>query len=316
MMEPLFEPRRKTVRSAASVVIGTGMLLLLAFFALIIIFFVISAFSPSVVGQCIAVVEIDQSLSVEGAEPSLLSNGMPSSEDIAMTIEQLNTRGDVGAIVLVMNSGGGSVVATTEIYDAVKGLDKPSVAYFREVAASGAYYVSTGTDYIISDPNALTGSIGVITTFGEMSGLFEKLGINITTVKSGEFKDIGSSSRPVTDKELAILQSINEEVYNQFKSIIIENRGSKLDMTRFDEATDGRIMTGRQALSYGLVDELGNKKDAVLKAAELAGMDSASVDELRICTIPTTGYESSMLSLDSLIHEIQMQANTPKFSYG
>jgi protease-4 len=314
-MEPSFEPRKRLARPVGGVIIGTGLLLILAFFVLIVLFFVISAFTPSVVGQCVAVVEINQELSVEGAAPSVFSNGIPSSEDIATTIGSINGRDDIGAVVIVMNSGGGSVVATTEIYDAVKELDKPSVAYFREVAASGAYYVATGTDYIISDPNAITGSIGVITTFAEMSGLFEKVGINITTVKSGEFKDIGSPNREVTDAELEILQGINEEVYNEFKSIVLENRGSKLDMSKFANATDGRIMTGRQAISYGLVDELGNKQDAIMKAAELAGMEPQSIDDVRICAIPTTGTETSMFSLESLIRGIQMQGENPSISY-
>ncbi|MFH1785811.1 MAG: signal peptide peptidase SppA [Candidatus Micrarchaeota archaeon] len=314
-MEPHPENRKRSAKPSDRIILGTGLLLILGFFALLALFFLVSMFTPSLVGKCVAVVEINQPLTVEGAAPSLFSDGIAGSEQIAASIESLNNRDDVGAVVIVFNSGGGSVVATREIYDSVIDLNKPTVAYFREVAASGAYYIASGTDYIISDPNAITGSIGVITTLTEMSSLFEKIGINVTTVKSGKFKDIGSPYREFTDEEQAILQALNEEVYNEFKSIVIENRGSKLDMTKFENITDGRIMTGRQAVKVGLVDEVGNKKSAIMKAAELAGMSPQSYDEVRVCTVPTYGAESSMFGVDSLIKQLQLQTNNPSISY-
>ncbi|VVC03523.1 Peptidase family S49 [Candidatus Bilamarchaeum dharawalense] len=310
-MEPQSEIRRRSVKPSGGLILGTGLLLILAFVALIALFFIVSAFTPSMLGKCVAVMEINQPLVTEGASPSLLTSGIAGSEEIANNIDRLNKRDDVGAVVIVFNSGGGSVVATREIYDSVKALNKPKVAYFREVAASGAYYIATGTDYIVSNPNALTGSIGVITTIAEMQDLFEKIGINTTVIKSGKFKDIGSPYREMTPEEQQLLQAVNEEVYNEFKSIVVENRGSKLDMSKFENITDGRIMTGRQALKVGLVDQTGTKKDAIMKAAQLAGMNPTSYDDVRVCVVPSAGTDSSLFGLDSLIKTIEMKSNLP-----
>lgn len=314
-MEPQSDVRRRPAKPGTGIILGTGVVLVLAFIALIVLFFIISALTPNLVGKCVAVMTIDQELTTEGAPTSLFGDGIAGSEEIAYGLESLNKRDDVGAVVIVLNSPGGSIVATREVYDAVKGLDKPSVAYFREVAASGAYYVATGTDYIISDPNAITGSIGVITTFTEMEGLLDKLGINVTVVKSGKFKDIGSPYRNMTEEELEIIQSLNNEVFEEFKTIVLQNRGTKLDMNQFNNITDARIMTGRQALRVGLVDEVGNKKDAILKAAQLAGIEADSIDDVRVCSIPTSYGDSSVFSLESLVKRLETYSNIPKISY-
>jgi protease-4 len=164
--------------------IKTAGVLIGAFVVVIIVFFAFSSFSQSLVGKCVGVVTIDQEIATSGTPASLFSPGSPGSEEIADSIRQINQRPDVGAVVFVMNSPGGSVVATREIYDSVKSINKPKVAYFREVSASGSYYISTAADYIVSDPDAITGSIGVIATFTQMGGLFDKLGINTTSIRS------------------------------------------------------------------------------------------------------------------------------------
>lgn len=312
-MEP--EHRRHPARPPTNVIIGTGLLLAFAFAVVLFLFFIISALSPFLMGKCVAVVEIDNELTVEGASPSLFDNGYPSSEQLATSIESLNSREDVGAVLFVFNSPGGSVVATREVYAAVDGLNKPSVSYFRETAASGAYYVASGTDYIVSDPDALTGSIGVIATFAEMQGLFEKLGINVTTIKSGEHKDIGSSYRNMTDEEKAILQSVVDEVFQEFKGIVLQNRGDKLNRVRFDEVTDGRILTGRQAVAVGLVDSVGTKKDAIMKAAELGGIDAETPEDVRICQVPTGMTEAGLFDMETLIRGLQAASGAPSLSY-
>jgi len=308
-------PRRNPARPDANLLYGTIIFLVVAFVALIALFYAFSSFSPSLLGQCVAVTEIDSELTVAGAPSSLFDPGMPGSEEIASRIEAVNGRDDVGALVIVVNSPGGSVVATREIYEAVKSVDKPKVAYFREVAASGGYYVATGTDYIISDPDALTGSIGVIATFTDMSGLLDKLGVNVTAVKSGPHKDIGSSFRDMTPEEQEILQGLVDEVYSEFKATVLINRGGRLDRALFEEVADGRVLSGRQAEAVGLVDETGNKKDAIMKAADMAGIEYQTYDDIQICQIPLYGESGSIFSAESLIRRLSASSGV-RISFG
>lgn len=266
--------------------LAAGFLILVAF----ILAFSTSANGFSLFGgKCVGVVTISQEITTEGLKPSLLREGQAGSEEIADTIYRLNKRDDIAGVLFVINSPGGSVVATREIYSAIKELKKPKVAYFREVAASGGYYIAAPMDYIMSDPDALTGSIGVVTTIADMSGLFEKVGINMTSIKSGEHKDIGSPARPMTDTERQILQNITSEVFEEFKSIITENRRKRLNSERFEEILDARILTGRQAKEVGLVDELGSKRDAIKKAAELSGLPKDQEPPLCEITIGESG---------------------------
>lgn len=312
-MEPLHPPRK---RPRKKVFVISALLLMLIFFAVVVIlFFAFSAFAPSLTGKCVAVVDLNMPLTVTGVPPTIFSGGYPGSEGLAYVIESLDQREDVGAVLLVIDSPGGSVVASREVYEAVKGLDKPKVSYFREVAASGAYYVAVGTDYIISDPAAITGSIGVVSVMIEMSGLFEKIGINMTTITSGKHKDMGSPDRPLTPEEEAILQVIVDDVFTDFELAIFENRRNRLNMLLFENATDGRIMTGRQAVEYGLVDETGNKDDALMKAAELGGIEAESVSDIRICYVSTDPYESGFLNADAFINSFQAKLGVPKLLY-
>ncbi|MDO8554644.1 MAG: signal peptide peptidase SppA [Candidatus Micrarchaeota archaeon] len=281
-----------------------GIVIFVALIGLVIL--LSGSFSTGFANTCVAVVTIDQPITVESSDPSLFSGGSPGSEEIAKSISDLNKRDDVGAVLFVMNSPGGSVVATREIYDSVKELKKPKVAYFREVSASGSYYVSTATDYIISDPDAITGSIGVIATFTDMSGLLGKVGINATSVQSGIHKDIGSSNRPMTENETKILQVLISEVFEEFKGVVVTNRGSKLNMEKFNEILDGRIVSGRQAKVIGLVDALGTKKDALKKAAELG--EIATEDGLpRTCDIELGGPQNNgLFGLDGIFGKLSL----------
>ena len=290
--------------------LATIAILVVGFVFLVALVLVFSSSSSSLTGKCVAVVNLNQEITVESTPPSLFFEGMPGSEEIAKKIEDINKRDDVGAVVLVVNSPGGSVVATREIYDSYKTLEKPKVAYFREVAASGAYYIASGSDYIISDPDAITGSIGVIATFSDLSGLFDKIGMNTTAVKSGLHKDIGSSSRPMTDEELGIIQALIDEVFDEFKTVVVENRKGTLNMVKFEEITDGRILSGRQAKSVGLVDALGNKKDAIKKAAELAGITE---EEPRICDISLVEQEKGLFDLGALFPPLKNSKMQIKF---
>lgn len=312
-MEP--EPRRHPARPNNRALIGTVLVLGLVFVLIIALFFVLSSFTPTLLGKCVAVVDVDMPLTVEGAPPSLFDQGYAGSGELSNTIEGLNARDDVGAVLFVFNSPGGSVVATREVYDATKNLNKPKVSYFREVAASGAYYVASGTDYIISDPDAITGSIGVIATFTNMEGLLEKVGVNVTEIKSGPHKDIGSSYRNMTPEEQTILQGMISEIYQEFRGVVLENRKGRLDLAMFDNVTDGRILSGRQAYKVGLVDQLGNKKDAVMKAAELGGIEAERYEDVRICPVPTTGASGGLFGLEGLFRGFDAKTSIPQISY-
>ncbi|HID72673.1 TPA: S49 family peptidase, partial [Candidatus Micrarchaeota archaeon] len=174
--------------------------------------------------------------------------------------------------------------------------------------------IASATDYIISNPNALTGSLGVVTTVVSMEGLFEKLGINGTSVVSGEHKDMGSSFRNMTPDEEAILQSLVDEVFDDFRSDILMKRENRLNMLLFEEALDGRVMTGRQAETIGLVDDTGDKRDAILKAAKMAGMEVEYADEVRLCPVTVLPQEGAALSADALISIFEARA-APSVQY-
>lgn len=290
----------------------TAGLLIIGFLVLVALVFMFSGFFPSLFGKCVAVVKISQPLITEGIPSSMFYEGEPSSGDIAKAIEKLENRPDVASVVFVINSPGGSVVATHDVYDAIKNLSKPKVAYFREVAASGGYYIATPTDYIISDPDAITGSIGVIATFADMSGLFEKIGFNVTTVKSGIHKDIGSDVRPMTDEEKKILQDLISEVFSEFKSVVLEHRGDKLNKAKFEEILDGRIVSGRQAKLIGLIDAVGKERDAIKKATELAGMGEG---EPRICEVSTMSEGNQLFNLKGVITSFLEEKARFRISY-
>ena len=241
---------------------------------------------------CVGVVEIKGELTSADSDATLFSDAVKGSGTYAAEIEEAEARPDVKSILLLIESPGGSIVASREIYEAVKNASKPKVAYIDELAASGGYYAAMPTDYIVINPNALTGSIGAIITLQDMSGLFEKVGYNMTSIVSGEKKDMGSPGRQMSGSERAILQSIVDESFGEFRSSILESRGSRLNMTGFEAALDGRILSGRQARRIGLVDELGNRKQAVEKAAKLGGIKG----EPRICEISASEGRRGMFS--------------------
>ncbi len=289
-----------------------GFILLVAvgFFVLVGLTFIFSgSFSPGL-GKCVGIVEIDGEIAMAGIPMSLLSEGLPGSEDYAVAIEDINKRDDVASVIFVVNSPGGSVVAAHDIYYAIKSVEKPKVAYFREVAASAGYYISTPTDYIMSDPDTLTGSIGAVMTVAEMKGLFDKLGINMTNIVSGKYKDIGAFNKELTPEELSMLQEIVNESYQSFKSTIIKERKGKLDLVKFEEVADGRVLSAKQAKNVGLIDALGTKKDAINKAAELGGI----IGEPRICKIKVVpqGYDNSLLGADSFFQKLMTYGGNGK----
>jgi len=180
---------------------------------------------------------------------------------------------DVKAVVLRINSPGGTAAASQEVYNEalrIREAGKPLVASFADVAASGGYWVACAADEIFANPATITGSIGVIMEVTNLVELYRKIGIETDVIKSGEHKDIGSSSRPLEEGERNILQSMVDDIFDQFVDVVAAGRGLSEEEVR--KLADGRIFTGRQALQAGLVDSLGDFYDAVDAAGRLAGI--------------------------------------------
>ncbi len=191
-------------------------------------------------------------------------------------IEQLNDFAEeesVKALVLRVDSPGGAVGPSQEIYAEVRKIaeTKPVVVSMGAVAASGGYYVALPAWKIMANPGTITGSIGVIMEFTNVRQLLDKIGLENRVVKSGEHKDIGSPVRPMTDSEREILQGLIDDVHQQFITAVAAERDLPLETVQ--TLADGRIYSGRQALEVGLVDELGNLQDAIAAAAQLAGIE-------------------------------------------
>lgn len=182
------------------------------------------------------------------------------SRDIVNQIESANNDPSVDGVLLVINSPGGTPVASHEIVRAVKNLQKPSVALIREVGASGAYWVASAADHIISDELSLTGSVGVLGGYLEFSEFLERYNISYERVTGGEYKDIGSPFRPLSDEERVLLQEKVDIMHSFFIKDVVENRG--LTKEQADIISTGIYFVGLESVAIGLVDELGSEIDA------------------------------------------------------
>lgn len=180
---------------------------------------------------------------------------------------------NVKAIILRINTPGGSVAPVQEIFSELRKLEKPIVASMGSTAASGGYYIACAADTIMANPGTLTGSIGVIMQFTKLKGLYDKVGLEHQVIKSGQFKDSGSMFRDLTEDDIAILQETVDDVYNQFVDAIAESREDTLTRDEIIKLADGRIFSGRQALEHKLIDKLGNLQDAIIVAGELGNIE-------------------------------------------
>jgi protease-4 len=181
--------------------------------------------------------------------------------------------GSVRGFVLWVNSPGGEVAPSQTIYrelTRVRDEGYPVVAAIGSVGASGAYYAALGADTILAMPGSLVGSIGVLMEFPNAQELLEKVGLRFEVIKSAEHKDLGSPYREVTEAERALLQEVVDDVYDQFLDVIAEERGLSRDSVV--EVADGRLLSGRLAVAYGLIDGEGDLVDAIAIAGNMAGL--------------------------------------------
>lgn len=207
---------------------------------------------------------------IDKGESSLLSS-IGTSSSVRKRLRKALKNDHIKAVLLRINSPGGTVASSQELQAAVNALrkaGKPVVASMGDVAASGGYYVASAADKIIAEPGTVTGSIGVIMNLFNLQGIEQKLGIQPEVIKSGQFKDIGSPNRPITAEERSLLQSIILDSYDQFVGAVASGR--KMSEQAVRKLADGRIYSGRQALKVGLVDELGGYEDALATLQKLA----------------------------------------------
>ena len=184
---------------------------------------------------------------------------------------------DIDAVVLRVNSPGGSSYVSDQIWDAVRYTKskKPIVVSMGDYAASGGYYISCASNYIFAEPSTITGSIGIFGLFPNFAGTAQKFSVTEDGVKTAKYADFGNMFRPMTDEERALMQAHIERGYDTFLSRVAEGR--KLEKSQVDLVAQGRVWTGKQALARHLVDELGGLDEAIAKAAELANIENPSV---------------------------------------
>lgn len=200
-----------------------------------------------------------------------LTGTILSSEETVRQFKKYREDNSIRAILFRVDSPGGGVVASQEIYEEVKKTrddGKPVVVSMGALAASGGYYVSCGASQIVANPGTLTGSIGVISEFLRFDPLMKKIGVEANTIKSGKLKDAGSPFREMTSDDRTYFQNLMDEVHRQFIAVVENERG--LDHDSVLAFADGRVFTGEHALEMGLVDTLGTYEDAIGVAAELA----------------------------------------------
>jgi protease-4 len=249
-------PRKHPVLSAFGVILAAGIILIAAFWVIVHLSGRDSWLSRS---EQIGVIP------VEG----------PIVDSQAVVCQLVDFRKDkrIKAIVLRIDSPGGSVGPTQEIYREIKKTVqvKPVVASIAAVAASGGYYIASAATQIFSNPGSITGSIGALIEFVRVEDLLAKLGVSLEVIKSGDYKDIGSPHRKLTDRERDLLNDLLRDIKNQFVKEVAEGRN--LPEKQIEKIADGRIFSGARAKELGLVDELGNFQDAVDAAGQLGGVE-------------------------------------------
>lgn len=260
---------------------STGKIVGIAFLCIFVLFifsggcFFIGLLTGSLGGTSYALGDSVYEIRLEGVISAEKYTGLfgvvtVTPEKIISQLDEARKNPNVKAILIRVNSPGGSAAASQEIYEELKKVEKPVVVSVSEVCASGAYYVASAADRIIANRSSSVGSIGVIMQIPNFEDLYEKLGIKYTTIKQGKFKDVGSPDRPITEEEIRLLEAQLKEIYGQFITDVAEARN--MDAGEVEELATGWVFLGTEALELGLIDGIGNYKDAINIAAELGGI--------------------------------------------
>lgn len=228
---------------------------------------------PSWTGvEYVALIQLSGTISYSESPLTLLSGESLTPSDVEELLRSVESDPLAKAVVLVINSPGGSAAASEEIYQMIKRFaeDRIVIAYITEYGASGGYYIALAADEIMASPHALTGSVGAVSLVINWAELMDKLGIEAETFKSGRLKDIGSAWRPMTDEERKIMQDLVDEIAETFADRVRETRGDKI--RNWGEVLSARPYLGGQAVELGLIDKIGGLNDAVDEARRLAGL--------------------------------------------
>ena len=229
-----------------------------------------SGAASSFSGNNIALIRMDGLISASGGG-SLLSGAGTSPESIINQILAAEGDSSIRAILIRVNSPGGSAAASQEMYLEVLRAKKPVIVSVGDVCASGAYYVSSAADFIMASPSSLVGSIGVITEISNYEELYNKLGVKFIIIKQGKYKDLGDPGREPTAEEIELLREQGEKVYERFIKDVAAGRN--IDEADVREMATGMVFLGQEAIDMKLIDGIGNYEDAVVKAAELGGIE-------------------------------------------
>ena len=220
----------------------------------------------------VAVIHVDGVITGGRGQGGLFGDG-GGTDAIIRQIHAARGDEEVKAVVIRINSPGGSAPASQEVGTELKKLragGKVVYASMGDMAASGGYWIAALCDHIYANPGTITGSIGVYIPYANWEELFRKIGVHTEKIKSGPYKDMLSPDRPMTEQERLIVQGMVDDLYDQFVSVVAEGRRMEPDRVR--QLADGRVYTGRQAQTLGLVDTMGTLEDAVNAAAKKAGI--------------------------------------------
>ena len=237
----------------------------------------------------------------------MFGDNMIGGDSMVATINKAAANDRVKAIVLRVNSPGGSALASDLIWRALEKVDKPIVVSMADVAASGGYYISMGADHIFAEPGTVTGSIGVVGGKLAFDGLFKKLGITTSVISRGKNSGALSATSPFTDSERLAMQKMMNEIYEIFTRKAAQGRG--MDVNKLKALAGGRIYTGRMAVENGLIDELGTLEDAILKATQLAGLDKEDDVQRLLLPKPTSPFEQLFGPIDAGVTTTKLPAS-------
>ncbi len=229
-------------------------------------------------GRKVALIDV-QGLISETAVGGLFASRTSAVDQFVAQLDKAASDSNVRAVVLRINSPGGTVAATETLYEEIKRFrdrtGKPVIASFAEVAASGGYYIALACDEIVAQRSSITGSVGVIIQTFNVSRGMSMIGIDGRAVTSRDNKDIANPFQTANEEHYEILQAMVDDFYATFRSRVLESR--EIAPEDIDTVTDGRVVTGTSALEYGLVDHLGGVRDAFARAKELAGVSNAKL---------------------------------------
>ncbi len=284
---------KKDSKIVISILVGGLIVISLLLLVLFTVMGGVSTLSSAPNGDTVAIIPLQGEI---GYDSSNSSESVVTPDMIQNSISQAESDSSVSSILIDVNSPGGSPVASEEIMNSIKSSKKPVVVWISDVGASGAYLASSSADKIIASPSSMVGSIGVIMQITDLSKYYQENGINISSIKAGQYKDMGADYQPLTTTERNMLQGMVNQDYDHFIDIVSTNRHLAKNYT--ENIAQGKIYTGIQAKKLKLVDETGGKTVALDEAAKLGGIKGS----YNVITIsPTSNLLNVINNFSSMI---------------